>query len=411
MKSMKAYDFKISKGKVEFVCEFDTKDGNNRSDIYFELENEIIPSNDAIALAVSTFAGTNYQELSIELEISKKTKENISNFTKANVIAPVGETEFLFEKRNSMILNFSGGFDSLAALSLMPSDTKLVAVDFGGWFDREREFFEKFKPYTLKTNFRQLGLDKNSWTFMGVGAVLYAEALNAGYNVFGTILEATPMQFYREPVAAKSTDTHPFFDAGLKDVRYTNGLTEVGTAMVVSYYNPELAEESLKSLSSPKTEKRYRKEMLLDIVCEKYQRAVSFEKTEAPDRKVPFGKNFAVDFLCLYILKNRGMEAANGTVCDIPQEAVEFVEKHQLNFYERLNCEFVSGSTFPNNKARAEFMGKVSAAGILPYTENDYQEFRETAEFLNKYYCFWETPKETSKIKRKKFFDFFNSNK
>ena len=55
-------------------------------------------------------------------------------------------------------------------------------------------------------------------------------------------------------------------------------------------------------------------------------------------------------------------------------------------------------------------MGKVLAAGILPYAENDYQEFRETAEFLNKYHCFWET-KETPKEKRKPLFNFFISDK
>lgn len=58
------------------------------------------------------------------------------------------------KERTGCILNFSGGFDSLAALYLMPEDTKLVAIDFGGWFEREKEFFKQFHPYTLKTNFR-----------------------------------------------------------------------------------------------------------------------------------------------------------------------------------------------------------------------------------------------------------------
>lgn len=65
--------------------------------------------------------------------------------------------------------------NSLAVLYLMPEDTKFVAIDFGGVFERERKFFERFHPYTLRTNFRQLKLDRNSWIFMGVGAILYAD--------------------------------------------------------------------------------------------------------------------------------------------------------------------------------------------------------------------------------------------
>ncbi|MBQ2801073.1 MAG: hypothetical protein IJF03_06770 [Lachnospiraceae bacterium] len=305
------------------------------------------------------------------------------------------------KERTGCILNFSGGFDSLAALYLMPEDTKLVAIDFGGWFEREKEFFEQFNPYTLKTNFRQEKLDRNSWTFMGIGAILYAEALNARENVFGTILEATPKHFVKKPNAAYNGNTTPFLYAGLHDVRYTNGLTEVGTALVVSHYAPEMADRSLKSLSNPKTEKRYRKELLLDIVCEKFNRKVEFERTEAPDKKIAFGTNLAVDFLCLYILKNRGMQVANGTVSDIPQEAVEFVATHELKFYERLNCEFVSGTTFSSDEARGEFMNKVLKAGVLPYTEMDYAEFREVANFLNTYHHFMEN-EVVSENKKKK---------
>lgn len=369
--------------------------------MWFELDNGITPSNDALALAISTFAGKAFGEIEIDLPILMQTKKNIERFTEANVIAPIAENTNIITERNSIILNFSGGFDSLAAFLLMPSDTKLVAIDFGGWFEREKNFFQRFKPYTLKTNFRQLKLDKNSWTFMGVGAILYGEALNAGYNVFGTILEATPAQFVEEPGAARSFSTEPFFSAGLKDIRYTNGLTEVGTAMVVSYYAPELANESLISLSNPKTEKRYRKEVLLDIVCEKFQRNVEFERTEAPNNKVPFGTNFAMDFLCLYILKNRGLEIANATVSDIPEEVIEFVNSNKLNFYERINCEFISGTTFINDSYRSEFMGKVLKAGILPYTENDYKEFRKTANFLNRYHNFMGKNVAKEDIKKK----------
>ena len=49
----------------------------------------------------------------------------------------------------------------------------------------------------------------------------------------------------------------------------------------------------------------------------------------------------AVDFLCLYILKNKGLQSAKETVCDIPEDALELVQGMDLTFYERVNCNFV----------------------------------------------------------------------
>ena len=139
-----------------------------------------------------------FDEISIDLPLSKNAKLNIENFTKATITAPLQKDAVINKQHqncSNTILNFSGGFDSLAALYLIPGNVNLVSVDFGGTFSRERNFFAKFCPYTLKTNFRQVQLDKNSWTFMGAGALLYAEYLKAEYNVFGTILEATKYHF------------------------------------------------------------------------------------------------------------------------------------------------------------------------------------------------------------------------
>lgn len=390
MKIAEFIDFSVKPGRIDFI--YTKRDGESveKQGIWFELERGIIPSNDAIALAVATFIGTAFETVIIDLPVTMKTKENIEKFTHASVEVPmVVEKDVPSIIGEKLILNFSGGFDSLAAMYLLPEKTELVAIDFGGWFERESIFFERFRPHILKTNFRQLKLDRNSWTFMGVGALLYCEALGASYNVFGTIMEATPMHFLQKPPATNNNATSPFCYLGLKDIRYMNGLTEVGTAMVVSYYAPEIANESLVSLSNPKTEKRYRKEILLDIVCKKFGRNVVFDRTLPPDSKIPFGRNFALDFLSLYILKNRGLEVVEQTVSDIPQEASALVEDLQLRFYERINCEYLNGNTFVNNEARGDFLCRLLRAGVLPYTENDYREFRQVADFLNRYHHFY----------------------
>lgn len=378
-------------GYIECICIINGKE-KKEFKIYFELDFEIIPSNDVIALALSTIAGQKFDRIKMDFDVSECIYNSIAKFTKADVVITKITNNEVRGSGKNIILNFSGGFDSLAAYYIMPDYTKLVAVDFGGSFQREAEFFKQFKPYTLKTNFRQLKLDRNSWTFMGVGAILYSEYLDAGYNVFGTIFEATPAHFKKASSTAHSNKTEPFYSAGLKDIRYTNGLTEVGTAIIVSYYAPELIQASLASLSMPKTEKRFRKELLLDIVCEKYNRKISVEKTLEPDTKIKFGTNLALDFLALYILKNRGIEAAKATMCDIPQEAVELAEECKLQFYERLNCDYVSGETFQTDDLRAEFMSKVLSAGVVPYTEKDYEELRRVLNYLNRYHMFEDIP-------------------
>ena len=385
---MFATNFNIEKGHIDFKCYIFDSEKEVEYDIFFDLDDEVIPSNDAIACAISTLAGTTFTDLEINLPISVEMRANIAAFTKASIIAPVNSDAYFTREGRNIVLNFSGGFDSLAAFYLMPKNVKLVSMDFDGAFKRERNFFEKFHPYTLKTNFRQLKLDRNSWTFMGIGAILYAEYLSAGFNVFGTILEATKYHFLYKPTSAYNNQTPPFSFIGLKDIRYTNGLTEVGTVIVISHYAPELVNDSLRSLSNPKTEKRYRKETLLDIICKKFNRNIVFERTDAPDSRIPFGQNISLDFLCFYIIKNAGISIAANTISDIPNEVLQLANKLELTFYERLNCEFISGNTFPNNESKASFMQRILECGVLPYTENDYKEFREVINLLNYYHHF-----------------------
>ena len=387
MNKMKANNFSIKAGRIDFkYCEVVENEFKEKN-IFFELDNGIIPSNEAIACVIATFAGTKFDEIHIELPILEEIRKKIESFTKASVVAPVQTCKTLVHTdSNNIILNFSGGSDSLAAIYLIPGNIKLVSIDFDGAFKRERIFFERFHPYILKTNFRQEKLDRNSWTFMGAGALLYADYLEAQYNVFGTIFEATKYHFLPSPHSANNNNTPPFSFIGLKDIRFLNGLTEVGTVMVVSHYAPELINGSLCSLSAPKTEKRYRKETLLDIICRKYNYNIHYEKSEAPERKVNFGENLPLDFLSFYIIKNSGIAIANNTVINIPEDVLNLISKLKLDFYERLNCEFVCGDTFPNNVTRSYFLQRVSECGILPYTENDYFEYRMVIDLLDKYH-------------------------
>ena len=45
--------------------------------------------------------------------------------------------------------------------------------------------------------------------------------------------------------------------------------------------------------------------------------------------------------------------------------------------------------SFMNDNLRADMIKKVVEAGVYPYTEYDYYEYRQVANFLNKYHNFY----------------------
>lgn len=345
------------------------------------------PEHPFISVIVPVYNAADYSNVYLDLPITQKTKLQLMQFTRANwitngVLPEQEETD----QDSQMILNFSGDFDSLAAKALLPDDTNLVAVKFGGWFERESDFFKAFSPYTVTTNFRQLKFDRESWTFVGSGALLYAKALHAKYNVFGTILEASAQQFNLSPKTTENVDVQPFATLGLKDVKLIQGLTEVGTAMVITHYYPDLVNASLKSLAAKGSEKLYRKQVLTDIVCKRYHREIApieFQVPNAEKVAIPFGQNFALDFLALYELKYAGKSVVQKTVKDIPEEADDLVHRLTLRFYERLNPVFLP--TIPEG-IRQGVLDKMRAADIVPYDEEDWAEFQEVKKLLSFYH-------------------------
>ena len=150
--------------------------------------------------------------------------------------------------------------------------------------------------------------------------------------------------------------------------------------MVTKYY-PELVTESLASLAAPLSEKRYRKQILTEIVCERYKRDIFLPDLLDPKLQeiVPFGTNLAKDFLALYIIKHRGVEWAEKTLSDIPQDAIRLAKCLKLDFYERLNPRFLV--TIPEN-LKPYYTKRLKLAGIYLYEAVDWDEFKQVQQFL-----------------------------
>lgn len=376
-------NFVITNGYITFQY----RDHIDSGVLYFELSHKIIPENDLIAIALSTLCGRgNYDAVHFDLDLQKQTLEKIQHFCLGEITSKsVLENHTSNEVKKACALSFSGGFDSLSAKYLMPDDTVLVSMDFGGKFAREREFFEKFNTHIVKTNLLETHLKKNSWSFMGISAILFSNYLNIKYHTFGGILESSPNNFVKNNSAAKNITFPPFLAASMENAPYTLGITEIGTAMILLKNAPELVKESLDSLANNGETKKYRKQLITSLVAKLMNVELDIGEFDTPNHKLTFGKNFTDDFLSFYFLKYAGMEAVSKFMVGIPEEAVQLSQKLSLKFFERLNTNFTEN--FPA-ELLPNLLQKASDAKVIPYTKSDWLELDQIVALLSKYYKF-----------------------
>ena len=384
----------IKKQKGNITLNIKTYENNNlikNDDIYFKIYEPVNISDGQLAIALSTFCRRGYDEIYFELSLTEELINKLTSFTNAKITSAKiikHEDKELINQRNKpekIALNFSGGFDSLAAKILLGDLVELISISF---FDIEYDFFKKFNPHILETNFRQLGYAENDWTFMGVGSILFKDFLNYKYHVFGTVFEAFHMHATPEFSSQKKFIEEPFNFAGISDLKLIQGLTEIGTALVLCNTHPYLVNDSLTSLSQPGTEKRYRKQIIVNIIKEKFGLdEIYLENTEPPieENKLIWGNYFAVDFLALYLIKNSGIEETSKILKNIPEEAIEFSKNHDLTFYERFDTNFLNNIP---NEFKTEITKNLANAKILPYDQNDFKELHDVNVFLSKYYAF-----------------------
>ena len=130
------------------------KCGGQEHELWYEFDREVRPSTNAIAVALSTLCGTKFDSIFFDFPIAEETSVLLQKFTKAPVSSS-STCSPITPRGGGRILSFSGGFDSFAALRLLGNEAHLVSLDFGGWFEREAQFFNNFDPLVIKTNIRR----------------------------------------------------------------------------------------------------------------------------------------------------------------------------------------------------------------------------------------------------------------
>lgn len=355
--------------------------------VYFKIkEGYFNLSSRFVAMLVGSICGKNYTGISINFPLPEHYISFLSYFTGAQITVPF-KNEVLglvYKKPLKYCLSFSGGFDSLAAFCLLKNkDVKCVSMDFGGKFKRERSFFEKFDTNIVETNFLESKLQKNHWTFMGIGLLIMSEFYQIENYVFGGIIQNSFINFTKKSTF-KNQSIGMFPLAGMKALPVVQGLTEVGTILIIlENFSKDEVMKSLFSLSNFKEFKLFRKYLLLcSADYAYYDKEIMESMIPRTKLDISLQKNQGELFLLMFILKNykgdfldiqKGFES-------IDSEILNFTKNNDLSFYGKYNTDVyrVLGDM--------DIIHELELNGIEPYLDKDFISFSKLTEFLRNFY-------------------------
>lgn len=377
MKKVKFFNIKRSARRIDFDI-LDIDDSiEELNNIFFEFDFDNSPSDIALSLAFCSMI-KGYEEIYIDLQLPKELIEYLSSGLNSKVGCKSYVTNTLALNRSSNImLLFSGGVDSVAAKLLLPNTTKLISFDYGEQFAREYNIIRKFSTNIIHTNYRNSKffrkIERLHPPAFGIGSLLFCEHFSS-YNVAtGDILEAS-----HDFNCYISHSVIPSSYIGMRQVRPTLGLTELGTTKVV--YNaykdkPQFITSIVESVAGIGSIKRYRKELLMSF----YGASIDLH----PVKNLRWGKDYVFDFLSMYMFKySSRIRDILGDF--IPNDVIEFINNHDLNFYEKINPKAlisINSMNCINYYLKALFNND-----IFLYTPSDFKELYETRAILASYY-------------------------
>ncbi|AIY00880.1 hypothetical protein ART_1281 [Arthrobacter sp. PAMC 25486] len=348
--------------------------------LFFDMHDAGMPSFDSIASTVGLLLGRGNAGINFGFPVSARTLEAVAAHCRCEVRSAKVATAVRHPASSRVGLAFSGGFDSLMARDLLPAGTALLSLDFGGRFARERAMFSAFDSHVVGTNLVDIGLNRNSWSFMAAANVLLRDSLGLATLSFGTVTEARPKYFrfggQTQPVGSTmdAVTEMPIFNPVL-------GLTEVATARYALTHYPARVDDILKSVANPGEEKAYRKQLLLLAANAHAGNAVAPPADALPAQPIlTWGSSLAADFLSLYLMKHLGAGVVQKLYKQpVPDAAKLLVDKLELNFFGRVNANFYQGH---DRSLQSGMYRKLLLAGVEPYGSQDFHEFAQVAALL-----------------------------
>lgn len=353
--------------------------GRGRSCLWFQLPTPVRPRDDVIALCLATLCGKGYDTVELDLVYSERCAQSLRKITGAEVTAPSGP-EYYRRRGSTVGLNFSGGFDSLAVLEMMPQDTALVSLDFGGRFARERASFGTFATNIVATNLVDLGWHRNSWEFMAVGTILLSDQLDLGAYTFGTVMEAS-----RDFLAGSGSFVPAVIEAcaylGLTSYNPVRGFTEIGTLAIAARSYASSFVAVAESVANEPEAKYTRKVLMMTAVAERFHLDLPIPDLPVARAWYDWGDDFANDFLAPYLISVLGVDRVQAMYkSDLPADILDLAGSARLSLYERFNPEIVSASAGPLAPRAYE---TAASCGVFAYDRTDWDELGQLAALLS----------------------------
>lgn len=333
---------------------------------------------DVLAAALGSLCGTAYESVYFDLPLGENTVKQLEDSLGAQVGCLSGVDRRRRVGRETG-LNFSGGFDSLAARALMPS-AHLISLDFGGRFSRERHFFEQFSPLVFETNLVSLGLNRQSWQFMNIGSILLRDELDLGFYSFGSIMAGALPRLFRGPLDQKSGGIAVANNLGMTLRNPVAGLSEIASLLLVGKTAPELLAPALQSVALPSEDKFRRKFLMLRAVCQRIGLPLALGQDPVGEAKQPWGHSFANDLASLYVMQVLGPDAVNDAYAGgVPGSIIASASGLKLNFMERVNPHAYGGV---DAETASDWYRQLLGNGILPFYRDDWREVEEILGLL-----------------------------
>lgn len=337
------------------------------------------PKVDLIAYMFAALSGKEFEVIEIDLPLGSKCIESISHHCGAQVVSTTGiDVRRRFGRESA--LNFSGGFDSLAAYSLLP-DANLISLDFGGRFSRERLYFEKYNPLIFETNLTSIGLNRHSWQFMGIGSILLRDELGLGSYSFGSIMAGSLPRLLHGPLDQSTGGIGVANDLGMRLQNPVAGISEVAALSLVMSSAPHELIDVLHSVALPREDKFLRKHQMLRAVAARKNFPVSLPELPSGKARLHWGQNFATDLSSLFVAKQLGVEVVATSYIDgIPENVVEVISEISLDFLMRFNPHAYEGVT---SRRVSQWYAHFTKNGVYPFDRKDWEEVSQVIKLLN----------------------------
>ena len=292
---------------------------------------------------------------------------------------------YLIKNTPKLYLAFSGGFDSLAVYILINDICeKIISIDYGGNFNREYEYFSRFNVDIFRSNIRESYVSTKvieekkrfnenlSWEFMFSPLLSYKEIATDMAIVGGTIMEASPFWFGGEGMKKSFDFYSSVFMPGVAYICPLACLTEYGTTkIVVQSLSQSEVNLALDSLAAKNSFKRYRKQVLIDLVS-------GINPIDRPYaiKKYKFGGSFADDAVALYVIFKCGKKwALDNYLENIPPNS----ELINMSFFEKINSNILNGIA-PD--LRETILSRLQKFSMNEYEPSDYINLESARNYI-----------------------------